>query len=92
MRLANDSCIFAGVVEYDSKDFLDKNKDSLREDLVEFLSHSENDYVASLFQKEIMKKSVKVSTRNIGLNQPPLFGDKIPRPKFILLFAKEREV
>jgi myosin heavy subunit len=52
---------FAGDVEYESVGFLEKNKDSLSEDLLVALAQSENAQIRNLFQSEADTKARKQS-------------------------------
>ena len=53
-RTRNAFCVkhFAGEVTYDVTGFLDKNRDTLTEDLVDMLRSSEHSYLQLLYPKD----------------------------------------
>eukprot|EP00949_MAST-11_sp_MAST-11-sp1_P000183 g183.t1 len=57
---------YAGVVEYDSVGFLEKNRDTLNADLVELLQRSEVDFVRKLYPAE---QSLSSSDRKASLSK-----------------------
>ncbi|XP_074524694.1 unconventional myosin-VIIb [Halichoeres trimaculatus] len=50
---------FAGVVFYDSKGFLEKNRDALSSDLIQLMETSSNKLLKQLFQSELSTGTVK---------------------------------
>uniref|UniRef100_A0A3B4VH14 Unconventional myosin-VIIa-like n=1 Tax=Seriola dumerili TaxID=41447 RepID=A0A3B4VH14_SERDU len=52
---------FAGVVYYDSKGFLEKNRDSLSSDLIQLVETSTNKLLKQVFHKELQSGTIKSS-------------------------------
>uniref|UniRef100_A0A674CB98 Myosin VIIB n=1 Tax=Salmo trutta TaxID=8032 RepID=A0A674CB98_SALTR len=52
-------CHFAGVVHYDSKGFLEKNRDALNSDILKLIGASTNKLLPQLFEKELSANVVK---------------------------------
>ncbi|XP_019936002.2 unconventional myosin-VIIa [Paralichthys olivaceus] len=52
---------FAGVVFYDSKGFLEKNRDTLSSDLIQLVETSTNTLFKQLFQNELSSSTIKSS-------------------------------
>lgn len=42
---------YAGLVKYNVKNFLDKNRDTLRTDLIQLLIESRNSFISAMFQE-----------------------------------------
>lgn len=77
---------FAGVVFYDSKGFLEKNRDTFSPDLLHLVQRSSNKYLVSLFNRDIsmgtdtkkkaptlgaqFKRSLDLLMRTLGSCQP----------------------
>ncbi|XP_026160766.1 unconventional myosin-VIIa [Mastacembelus armatus] len=53
---------FAGVVYYDSKGFLEKNRDALSPDLIQLVETSTNKLLKQLFQNELSSTMIKSGT------------------------------
>ncbi|XP_071343259.1 unconventional myosin-VIIa isoform X2 [Trachinotus anak] len=53
---------FAGVVYYDSKGFLEKNRDTLSSDLIQLVETSTNKLLKQVFHKELVSSAIKSST------------------------------
>ncbi|XP_047192578.1 unconventional myosin-VIIa [Scophthalmus maximus] len=52
---------FAGVVYYDSKGFLEKNRDALSSDLIHLVETSTNNLLKQVFQKELSSGTIRSS-------------------------------
>ncbi|KAM7012802.1 unconventional myosin-VIIb [Tautogolabrus adspersus] len=52
---------FAGVVNYDSRGFLEKNRDALSTDLIQMVETSANKLLKQVFQKELVSSTIKSS-------------------------------
>eukprot|EP00064_Thunnus_orientalis_P003654 superscaffoldBa00000309_g3665 len=53
---------FAGVVNYDSKGFLEKNRDALSSDLIQLVETSTNKLLKQTFNSELSSNTIKSST------------------------------
>ncbi|XP_053177675.1 unconventional myosin-VIIa [Scomber japonicus] len=53
---------FAGVVNYDSKGFLEKNRDTLSPDLIQLVETSENKLLKQVFHNELASSTTKTSS------------------------------
>ena len=56
---------YAGNVEYDSDNFVEKNKDELHEDLKKVMLKSSNDLVKDLFESHIAKRDKFGRTKKV---------------------------
>ncbi|XP_070775715.1 unconventional myosin-VIIb-like [Enoplosus armatus] len=54
-------CHFAGVVHYDSKGFLEKNRDAISSDIMNMVEMSTNKLLRQIFETELSTNGVKIS-------------------------------
>ncbi|CAJ1059811.1 unconventional myosin-VIIa [Xyrichtys novacula] len=77
---------FAGVVYYDSRGFLEKNRDALSSDLIQLMETSTNKLLKQLFQNELLTNTVKsvtpkmitITTASNSLRQTPDTKKRVP--------------
>ncbi|KAM9459633.1 unconventional myosin-VIIb-like [Salvelinus alpinus] len=62
---------FAGVVHYDSKGFLEKNRDALNSDILKLIDASTNKLLQQLFEKELSANVVKNLASNNRIVMTP---------------------
>jgi myosin heavy subunit len=85
---------YAGVVEYDATQWLEKNKDPLQEDLELALKKSANPFIADLFGDEFVPKLDRPPTPNDSRSRSPAAKSGDARKKgaqFITVSAHHKE-
>uniref|UniRef100_A0A7N8Y3F7 Unconventional myosin-VIIa-like n=1 Tax=Mastacembelus armatus TaxID=205130 RepID=A0A7N8Y3F7_9TELE len=69
---------FAGVVYYDSKGFLEKNRDALSPDLIQLVETSTNKLLKQLFQNELSSTMIKSGTNPRMIITTPKSSKRVP--------------
>ncbi|KAF3847133.1 hypothetical protein F7725_020161 [Dissostichus mawsoni] len=61
---------FAGVVHYETRGFLEKNRDTLYGDIIQLVHSSKNKFIKQIFQADVAMRSLELLMRTLSVCQP----------------------
>ncbi|KAL3988122.1 suppressor of cytokine signaling 3 [Sarotherodon galilaeus] len=67
-------CHFAGLVQYDSNGFLEKNRDAVSSDIIKMLDMSANKLLRDIFESELSTNGIKAGLADTRKQVPTLSG------------------